>query len=293
MLSGCRPEVRLEVYDAIIEYAKSGTLTDLKPIAQTAFSFIKKKIDEDNMTAAELRRKRSEGGRKGMRNRYKTGNTVATQPNSVITQPNSVNSVRNKEKFPHTPSKEESSPKGEEKIINNNILLTRTREEEDLAKFDALLQEVVDGKWQIWVDQMRKKQRIDNVIDYLPSFRDHVIANATVRKVSDIYGFQQYFNIAFRYFSVLSPLELLSRYEEESSSEPFRKYCEWICKSAPNVAREIAPLTEQEFTKLREVYSGEKIADTILAISNRKDLVQKYYSLYLTLLSWLEKDYSS
>lgn len=46
ILSDCCPEVKLEVYDAIIEYAKSGTLVDLKPKAKIAFSFIKKEIDK-------------------------------------------------------------------------------------------------------------------------------------------------------------------------------------------------------------------------------------------------------
>ena len=40
------PEVRLEVYDAVIEYAESGTLS--RPLAKMAFSFIKKQIDYDN-----------------------------------------------------------------------------------------------------------------------------------------------------------------------------------------------------------------------------------------------------
>ena len=38
-------EVRLEVYDAIIEYVATGTLSELKPMAKMAFSFIKKEID--------------------------------------------------------------------------------------------------------------------------------------------------------------------------------------------------------------------------------------------------------
>lgn len=40
-------EVRLEVYDAIIEYVASGTLSELKPLAKMAFSFIKKQVDEN------------------------------------------------------------------------------------------------------------------------------------------------------------------------------------------------------------------------------------------------------
>ena len=40
-------EVRLEVYDAIIKYAASETLSEQKPLAKMAFSFIKKQIDEN------------------------------------------------------------------------------------------------------------------------------------------------------------------------------------------------------------------------------------------------------
>ena len=40
-------EVRYEVYDAIIEYAASGKLLDLKPLAKMAFSFIKKEMDNN------------------------------------------------------------------------------------------------------------------------------------------------------------------------------------------------------------------------------------------------------
>lgn len=41
-------EVRLEVYDAVIRYAASGTLSELKPMAKMAFSFIKKEIDNNS-----------------------------------------------------------------------------------------------------------------------------------------------------------------------------------------------------------------------------------------------------
>lgn len=38
-------EVRFEVYEAIMRYALSGTLAELKPLAKMAFSFIKKEMD--------------------------------------------------------------------------------------------------------------------------------------------------------------------------------------------------------------------------------------------------------
>lgn len=173
---------------------------------------------------------------------------------------------------------------------NNKILLTRTREEIDLDRFDSLLQQIADGREQIWVDQMMKKHGIDNISDYLPSFRDHVIANSKLHEVSDINGFKRYFNVAFRYFSRINPIELLGRYENSSSCDAFKTYCGWIFENAPNVARELIPLTEDEFVKLKEAYGSELIVKTILDLNNRRDLIPKYYSLFRTLKNWLGKE---
>lgn len=63
-------EVRLEVYDAMIEYVASGTLPQLKPLANMAFSFIKRDIDADDARYAETVAKRAEAGRKGMKERW-------------------------------------------------------------------------------------------------------------------------------------------------------------------------------------------------------------------------------
>lgn len=63
-------EVRLEVYDAMIEYVASGTLPKLKPLANMAFSFIKRDIDADEARYAETVAKRAEAGRKGMKERW-------------------------------------------------------------------------------------------------------------------------------------------------------------------------------------------------------------------------------
>lgn len=173
---------------------------------------------------------------------------------------------------------------------NNKILLTRTREEADLDRFDSLLQKIADGGEQIWVDQMRKKHGIDDVVSLLPSFRDHVIANSKLQQVSDINGFKRYFNNAFGYFSKANPIEMLNRYESTSINEKFKKFCKWIYVNAPNVARELVPLTEDELFKLLEVYDSDFVFKTILDLNNRKDLLPKYYSLFRTLKNWLEKE---
>ncbi|MCI9608528.1 MAG: hypothetical protein HFJ94_10205 [Muribaculaceae bacterium] len=45
ILSELPKEVKYEVYDAIIKYAKSGEIPVLRPLAKIAFMFIKKEID--------------------------------------------------------------------------------------------------------------------------------------------------------------------------------------------------------------------------------------------------------
>ena len=292
-LSDCPAEVRLEVYEAIIEYATSGTLIELKPLAKIAFVFIKKMMDEDFEKESELRRKRSEGGKKGMSRRYNSvadKSNTSNSVNSVITQSNSLNSLsqeRPLKENPPTPPKE-YIPKESE--VKNNISSSRTREEIELERFDALLQEVVDGKHQIWVDEMYMKHRIENVIDLLPSFRSHVIANAKVNSVTDINGFKGYFNRAFRFFTKINPIELLTQYEESAKSEKFKKFCEWISKSAPNVAHGLVPMSEDEFENIFSLYDSGKVFNTIRDLNEREDLIAKYFSLYRTLLKWMKND---
>lgn len=74
-------EVRLEVYDAIIEYAISGTLFELKPLAKMAFSFIKLQIDYNNEKYEGIVEKRREAGRKGMQKRYQKSELDITNDN--------------------------------------------------------------------------------------------------------------------------------------------------------------------------------------------------------------------
>lgn len=70
ILLGYPSEVRLEVYDAIIEYVASGTILELKPMAKMAFSFIKKEIDYNTCKYNDIVAKRSEAGKKAMNKRY-------------------------------------------------------------------------------------------------------------------------------------------------------------------------------------------------------------------------------
>lgn len=64
-ISGYPPEVRLEVYEAVINYVVSGTLPNLKPMSAGAFAFIKKEIDK----AKNISAKRAMAGKIGAEKR--------------------------------------------------------------------------------------------------------------------------------------------------------------------------------------------------------------------------------
>lgn len=70
-IEGLPNEVRLEIYDATIEYGTSGKLPELKPMAAMAFRFIKSQIDRDSQKYLEQIEKKRAAGRKHKGNQYK------------------------------------------------------------------------------------------------------------------------------------------------------------------------------------------------------------------------------
>ena len=83
-------EVRLEVYDAIIEYAASGKLSELKPLSKMAFSFIKKEMDYNQLKYDERIKKSQDNGRNGGNPNFKKGkaNPYYQRGDVEITQDN-------------------------------------------------------------------------------------------------------------------------------------------------------------------------------------------------------------
>ncbi|MBF0651317.1 hypothetical protein IR083_21090 [Dysgonomonas sp. GY75] len=74
-------DVRLEIYDSIIEYAVTGIMPMLKPMANIAFNFIKNDIDRDAQAYADKCAKNKEnsfkgGAPKGNKNAKKTTETT-------------------------------------------------------------------------------------------------------------------------------------------------------------------------------------------------------------------------
>lgn len=81
-----------------------------------------------------------------------------------------------------------------------------------------------------------------------------------------------------------------------SSNPDFLKFNDWLKRKAPfcsNPKNFSSQITEAEFLRLKEKYSGKQIADVIEQIENRKDLRKRYTNLYRTVLNWAKKEYGN
>ena len=65
ILSKFDDRIRLEVYDAIVLYQKTGNVPKLSDTANMAFSFIRMELDKNNDRWEQIRQKRVESGRLG------------------------------------------------------------------------------------------------------------------------------------------------------------------------------------------------------------------------------------
>ncbi len=81
-----------------------------------------------------------------------------------------------------------------------------------------------------------------------------------------------------------------------SSNPDFIKFNNWLKRKAPfcsNPKNFSSQITEAEFLRLKEKYTGKQIADIIEQIENRKDLRKRYTNLYRTVLNWAKREYGS
>ena len=85
---------------------------------------------------------------------------------------------------------------------------------------------------------------------------------------------------------------MICEYRKGSDNECYLKFLDWIEDVAPYVARNINPLNETEFEKLKAAFSSKAIMVNIQNIENRKNLRKKYNSLYRTLLNWCKNGYN-
>lgn len=84
-------EVRFEVYEAIMRYALSGTLTELKPLAKMAFSFIRKELDYNRQKHELISEKRRASAKSRWEKQNVTDVTNVTDVSNATDDTNATN----------------------------------------------------------------------------------------------------------------------------------------------------------------------------------------------------------
>lgn len=116
-------DVRLEIYESIIEYATTGNLRGLKPMANIAFNFIKIDIDRDTEKYMSTVERNRNNGSKGGRPRSENPNEPKepTKPSGLSGNPRKPKKADNDNEHDNVDDndsdfkKKETSPKGESK----------------------------------------------------------------------------------------------------------------------------------------------------------------------------------
>lgn len=73
-------------------------------------------------------------------------------------------------------------------------------------------------------------------------------------------------------------------------SDEFNAYLTFAKSTTPKLLKMKSPLQQKEFEKLKLEFGKEAMRLIFLSMENKKDLLKKYDSVYLTALSWLKNN---
>lgn len=285
ILLGYPSEVRLEVYDAIIEYVASGTILELKPMAKMAFSFIKKEIDYNTCKYNDIVAKRSEAGKKAMNKRY----------NKDVT--NLTNDSKSNKCYQDATNL----------TVNDN---DNVNESPNGDKVDAFLQEISDKPLKecyeelsansSWIETVVINKRsaghqdftLEHFQEYLKKFFEKLQNEGEIRKSpkDGMAHFVRWLDIELGksktdMYKAANEQLLLSVKEDKKGYYQFLSY---IKRQAPYCFSNMRLPTEEEFLLLRGKYGNEMFKSALRTIEGRSDIRSKWDVLYYAVLKQIE-----
>ncbi|WP_262351005.1 DUF6291 domain-containing protein [Bacteroides clarus] len=287
ILLGYPSEVRLEVYDAIIEYVASGTILELKPMAKMAFSFIKKEIDYNTCKYNDIVAKRSEAGKKSMNKRYnKDATNLTNDSKSNKCYQDATNLTVND---------------------NDNV---NVNESPNGDKVDAFLPEISDKPLKecyeelstnsSWIETVVMNKRsaghpdftLEHFQEYLKKFFEKLQNEGEIRKSpkDGMAHFVRWLDIELGksktdMYKAANEQLLLSVKEDKKGYYQFLLY---IKRQAPYCFSNMRLPTEEEFLLLRGKYGNEMFKSALRTIEGRSDIRSKWDVLYYAVLKQFE-----
>lgn len=287
VLLGYPSEVRLEVYDAIIEYVASGIILELKPMAKMAFSFIKKEIDYNTCKYNDIVAKRSEAGKKAMNKRHNKDATNLTND-----------------------SKSNKCYQDATNLTVNDNVNDNVNESPNGDKIDAFLPEISDKPLKecyeelsansSWIETVVINKRsaghqdftLEHFQEYLKKFFEKLQNEGEIRKSpkDGMAHFVRWLDIELGkskadMYKAMNEQLLLSAKEDKKRYYQFLSY---IKKQAPYCFSNMRLPTEEEFLLLRDKYGNEMFKSALRTIEGRSDIRSKWDVLYYAVLKQIE-----
>ena len=270
ILLGYPSEVRLEVYDAIIEYVASGTILELKPMAKMAFSFIKKEIDYNTCKYNDIVAKRSEAGKKAMNKRYNkdaTNLTNDSKSNKCYQDATNLTVNDNVNESPNGDKVDAFLPEISDKPLKECY--------EELSANSSWIETVVINKRSAGHQDFT----LEHFQEYLKKFFEKLQNEGEIRKSpkDGMAHFVRWLDIELGkskadMYKAMNEQLLLSAKEDKKRYYQFLSY---IKKQAPYCFSNMRLPTEEEFLLLR-------------TIEGRSDIRSKWDVLYYAVLKQIE-----
>lgn len=285
ILLGYPSEVRLEVYDAIIEYVASGTILELKPMAKMAFSFIKKEIDYNTCKYNDIVAKRSEAGKKAMNKRYNkdvTNLTNDSKSNKCYQDATNltVNDNDNVNESPNGDKVDAFLPEISDKPLKECY--------EELSANSSWIGTVVINKRSAGHQDFT----LEHFQEYLKKFFEKLQNEGEVRKSpkDGMAHFVRWLDIELGksktdMYKAANEQLLLSVKEDKKGYYQFLSY---IKRQAPYCFSNMRLPTEEEFLLLRGKYGNEMFKSALRTIEGRSDIRSKWDVLYYAVLKQIE-----
>jgi hypothetical protein len=285
ILLGYPSEVRLEVYDAIIEYVASGTILELKPMAKMAFSFIKKEIDYNTCKYNDIVAKRSEAGKKAMNKRYNkdvTNLTNDSKSNKCYQDATNltVNDNDNVNESPNGDKVDAFLPEISDKPLKECY--------EELSANSSWIETVVINKRSAGHQDFT----LEHFQEYLKKFFEKLQNEGEVRKSpkDGMAHFVRWLDIELGksktdMYKAANEQLLLSVKEDKRGYYQFLSY---IKRQAPYCFSNMRLPTEEEFLLLRGKYGNEMFKSALRTIEGRSDIRSKWDVLYYAVLKQIE-----
>ena len=285
ILLGYPSEVRLEVYDAIIEYVASGTILELKPMAKMEFSFIKKEIDYNTCKYNDIVAKRSEAGKKAMNKRYNkdvTNLTNDSKSNKCYQDATNltVNDNDNVNESPNGDKVDAFLPEISDKPLKECY--------EELSANSSWIETVVINKRSAGHQDFT----LEHFQEYLKKFFEKLQNEGEIRKSpkDGMAHFVRWLDIELGksktdMYKAANEQLLLSVKEDKKGYYQFLSY---IKRQAPYCFSNMRLPTEEEFLLLRGKYGNEMFKSALRTIEGRSDIRSKWDVLYYAVLKQIE-----